>query len=53
MKSANRENRGLGVFQNPGSVFTLLSLKSPPLWPGGRRGSDDHKDVLFTDPLLV
>ena len=29
MKSANRENRGLGVFQNPGSVFTLLSLKSP------------------------
>ena len=35
------------------AVFTLLSLKSPPLWPGGRRGGVDHKDVVFTDPLLV
>lgn len=37
IKSGNRESTGLGVFQNPGSVFfTLLSLKCPHLWPGGQ-----------------
>ena len=35
MKSANRENGGLGVFQNPGSVFTLLSQE--PLSVAWRR----------------